>query len=152
VFKKDIKNSFCKFDFCRAACKSSFEMRSRLVTAQFILLEHKIWHRESMRDYLEVDYKYTVYLQRKREKEWWVKTGKERILIRDNLYLFLPNQDNTSFCVHQRPVQQSEHSRLFACARFWTPAAVFAIVRSGRNVNSAIIAESHYYSEIKLYF
>jgi hypothetical protein len=31
-------------------------------------------------------------------------------------------------------------------------SATRAFIRSGRNVNSAIIAESHYHSEITLYF
>jgi hypothetical protein len=35
---------------------------------------------------------------------------------------------------HQRPVQQSEHSRLFACARFWR--AVFAIVQKRAHANN----------------
>jgi hypothetical protein len=33
----------------------------------------------------------------------------------------------------QRPVQQSEHSRLFVCAHFWM--AVFAIVKKGAHAN-----------------
>jgi hypothetical protein len=37
-------------------------------------------------------------------------------------------------CGYQRPVQQSEHSRLFTCARFWT--VVFAIVKKRAHANN----------------
>jgi hypothetical protein len=46
-------------------------------------------------------YIYSVPAEKERKRMMGKDRGKEKILIRDHLYIFLPNQHNTPFCVYQ---------------------------------------------------